>query len=252
MKTFQQNTMKLSLIILAIGFLVACGSSKTADSGFGTVDSSSTSTNTEKPAVAVCSQDVAGSSSMKVRLMQYVDPYGATRSDYVRLQFKVAPSDWASGDLDLLLYRWTASSDNATSLDSTPLSYQLEKKVGSGFQLLSNQAYQIMNWTEIQQFALATNVNAASPQDFFQTVTVLVNLKDMTNSYQALRVNLRQNGTVVHKMDVLIPTFQADPAKYNADTRHPVSLQALHPLKDKLGQSWTQANYFEFARSFCF
>lgn len=254
MKTVQTKWFQIGLAVLALGALVGCGSSKSNSDGFGAVDSSSTSTPSSSVAQAVCSQDVAGQSDLQVRLMQFVDSYSQTRSDYVRLQFRIAPAEWQTSNWDMLIYRWTAAPDNSTSMDSTPLYYQFEKKVPAGFQLLHSQSYQVMNWSEIQSYAQAVNVNAATPQDFFMTASLLVNLKDMTNSYQVLRVVFRDKttGAVAKSADVLIPSFLADPAKYNADSRHPITLQVLHPLKDKLGQSWTQANYYEFARAFCF
>lgn len=251
MNSLQMKSTQVLFAALALTFLVACGSSKTSGSGISSADSASTSSASDT-AQAICAQDVSGQSDLKVRLMQFVDAYGQSRSDYVRLQFKLAPSAWQSNNFDMLIYRWTASPDNSSSLDSTPLPYQFEKKVPAGFQLLDATAYQIINWSEIQSYALATNMSASSPQDFFNSVSLLVNLKDSTNSYQVLRVVFRLNGTVMQSADVLIPTFAADPARYNADSRHPITLQVLHPLKDKLNQGWTQANFYEFARAFCF
>jgi hypothetical protein len=251
MKSIQQNTLKICLIILALGFLAACGSSKTSDDGFGSANSSSTTT-PSNAVQAICSQDVSNYSDLKVRLMQYKDQYNQTRSDLVRLQFKIAPSAWQTNNLDMLVYRWSSSPDNSLNMDTTPLYYQFEKKVPSGFQLISQNSYQIFNFTEIQQMGAARGISATSPQDFFNTASLLVNLRDSTNAFQVLRVVFRQNGTVVESTDLLIPTFQANPTIYNADTRHSVSLQALHPLKDKAGQNWPDASWDSMAQSFCF
>lgn len=244
--------MVMALTAVALSALVGCGSSKTSNDGFGSSALSSTTSNAVSASMATCSQDVSGLSDLKVRIMQYVDAYGVTHPDYIRLQFVTAPSAWQTSNLDMMIYRWTAAPDNSTSLDSTPLGYQFERKSGAGFQLLGPNVYQYFNWNDIVAQGQYANISATSPQDFFNTATLLVNVKDLTNSYQVLRVVFRQNGNVVESVDVLIPSFLADPAKYDADSRHPVTLQALHPLKDKLGQSWSDTNYAEFARAFCF
>lgn len=253
--------LQIGLIIIALGSMVGCGSSKTGD-GFGSADESSTDqTQINVPAgtaMAACSEDVEGLSDLKVRLMVYQDSYGKVRPDYVRLQINKAPSGWQSGNWDLYIYRWTAASDGNTSIDSTPLQYQWERKVGSGFSLMASTWYQVFNWAEVVQMVDYVKESAQvdlpkdSPQAFANVASLLVGLKDTTNSYQVLRLVFKNGNTVMKEANVLIPTFIANPEKYNADPRHPPILQTLHPLKSRLGQTWTEANYLEFARSFCF
>ena len=255
MKNQIQKSLQIALVLMAVASLVGCGSSKTGSEGFGSADNASTGggPSSTDDAFALCSQNLSSTGdSFQVRLMQYKDAYNQTRADYVRLQFKVAPAAWQAGNWDMMIYRWTAAPDNNTSIDSTRLAYQFERRTASGFQLLHSNTYTIFNFEEIQQMGAYANIPASSPQEFFNTASLLVNLRDSTNSFQVLRVVFKQGSTVVSQSDVLIPTFQANPAKYNADSRHPSTLQALHPLKDKMGQSWTEANYFEFANAFCF
>lgn len=255
MKAQIGKSLQMALLVLALGALVGCGTSKSGDS-FGSIDNSSTDTlapDASTDAQALCSQNLTSTGdTFQVRLMKYVDSYNQSRSDFVRLQFRVPPTGWQNGNWDMLIYRWTASPDGSSSIDSTPLFYQFEKKVPAGFQLISTHSYQIFNWAEVVQMGEYAQINTSSPQSFFTPISLLVNLKDSTNSYQVLRVVFRQNGSVVTESDVLIPTFLANPAKYNADSRHPLALQVLHPLKDKLNQSWSETNYYEFARAFCF
>ncbi len=236
--------------------LIGCGSSKTSSDGFGALTQASTSASSptgNANAVALCSQDASSLPDSQIHLQQFVDQFGQTASNYVRLQFTLAPQAWQSGNWDLMIYRWTASADGATSIDATPLSFQFEQKLaGGGYQLLAPTAYSIFNWTETQAMAAHASIAAGNPQAFYGVTNLLVNLRDSTNSYQALRVALKLNGVVQRQMDALIPTFSADPAIYQSEARHPALLQSLHPLRDKLGQTWTQANYFEFAKAFCF
>ena len=252
-----QSQWGVAAALVFTGFLfIGCGSSSTSESGFGSNQSSSTSPSTPEAIsqqdLATCSQASSSSGDLKVQLMQFVDMYGQPRADYVRLKFSKVPSAWQTNNRDLLIYRWSASPNNSAFIDPTPLRYQFERSMGSGFQILAPEAYQVINWQDIEQYALATQVKANSPQEFITNTSLLVNLRDSSNSFQVLRVVFRENGQEVQKLDLLIPSFAADPARYNADSRHPTMLQALHPLRDKLGQNWPQATYQEFARSFCF
>lgn len=241
-----------TLLILAALYLTACASNK----GNSADPSSDTTTtqSTESTSYALCSGDVAGLSDININVEQYTDAYGSARSDLLRLRIKVAPRAWMDNNWDLQFYRWAASPDGSPSIDSSPLYYQFERKSGAGFALITPSDYQrnITNWKELTDIAKYANISAGTPQEFFNTVNLVVKINDTTNTYQVLRLVLRQSGTVARQVDLLIPVFEADPAKYNSNSRHPQLLQALHPLKSYLGQSWTQANYLQFSQNFCF
>lgn len=247
-----QTTLKLALCFIAIATIVSCGSSKSSD-GFGSNDSTSTTPVATNESLAYCSQDIAANSELKVQVMQYVDIYGQAHADILRLKFLKIPSGWKISDWDLVLKRWAVSPDNKSTIDDSPLHFQFEKRTASGFSLIhqSDYSYQMFNYKEVEQMATYSNINESS---FFSNVSLLVSLKGDSTSYQALRVQFSQdaNGAVETYVDLLIPTFLADPAKYNADTRHPATLQFLHPMKDKLGQAWSASQYQDFAKSFCF
>lgn len=254
MKKLNRRFLKLLLISVAL-LMMACGSSKSGD-GFDEASLASTTPDGNQnstDALAVCSQDGSQVSDFEVRLQQYVDPYGQSRNDLVRLKITKAPSSWQSSNLDLAIYRWTASPSGDVSADKTPLNYQFEKRAIGGFQLITNTVYRYFNWSDIVQMGKFANISTSTAQSFFNSVTLLVDVKDTSNAYQALQVVLfDSNGVISKKVDVLIPTFQADPVKYNADTRHPQVLRQLHPLKHLAGQNWSQANYDQFAKAFCF
>jgi hypothetical protein len=143
-------------------------------------------------------------------------------------------------------------------LDNSELNFQFEKKVSGGFQLIKDASnnsltYRKFNWNDIVQMGTYASISTTSPQAFWNIASIVVDVRDTTNSYQALQIVLwDSSGTAARKVDLLIPTFQADPAKYNADSRHPQVLRNIHPLKALLGQSWSQTNYDQFARAFCF
>ncbi|MEZ0392190.1 MAG: hypothetical protein ACAH59_08250 [Pseudobdellovibrionaceae bacterium] len=259
--TIVNTTLKICLVLIAVGALVGCGSSKTGGDGYGSTDNPSNDTNSTPPdiALAICSQDMSGVADLQVRLMQYSNASGQARPDFVRLKFSKIPSGWEAAGWDMMIYRWSAAPDNSTSLDSTPLFYQFEKKTPAGFDLISSNSYKYFSFDEAVALAEYNNqyegniqISASSAAAFASSVSLLVNVTDTTNSFQVLRVVFKQGSTIKAQANVLIPTFQADPAKYNADPRHPAVLKALHPLKDKLGQNWSDLNYYEFAKAFCF
>lgn len=258
---FMKTQIKLASLIFMTALLMACGSSKSGGDSYGEADlgsnggsGGSSSNNTD--ALAVCSKDGTALSDFQVHLQQYVDQYGQARKDIVRLRIVKAPTAWQTSNLDLSVYRWTASPSGAVSADNTPLNFQFERRAAGGFQMLTNTIYRYFNWGDIVQMGKFANITTTSPQSFWDVASIVVDLKDTTNSYQALQVVLWDTSTspatAARRVDVLIPTFQADPAKYNADSRHPSILQNLHPLKSLVGQNWSQANYDQFARAFCF
>lgn len=248
-----QTSLKIALCLIAIASIVSCGSNKSSSDGFGSNTAASTTTTTSNEALATCSQDIVGNGELKVEAMQYVDIYGQAHADIIRLKFLKIPSGWAISDWDLVLKRWAASPDNKSTIDDTPLYYQFEKRTASGFSLIhpADYSYQVFNYKEVKKMATYANIAESS---FFSQVSLLVSLKGDSSSYQALRVqfSLGAGGAVETYVDLLIPTFLADPAKYNADSRHPATLQYLHPMKDKLGQGWSTSQYQDFAKSFCF
>ncbi len=244
-----------TLSALSLLALIGCGSSKSSTDGFGAAAQASTSPTSptgNETAMAICSKDTSSLSDSQIHLQQYVDAYGQARADYVRVQISTAPQAWQSGNWDMLIYRWTAAVDGSTSIDSSPLAFQFEKKVSGNYQLIANTTYSVFNWEETVQMGQYADIPTGTPQAFYGATNLVVNLKDGSNSFQALRVVLKLNGVVQKQMDALIPTFAADPSRYAADARHPGVLQSLHPMKEKLGQNWTQANYYEFAKAFCF
>lgn len=265
MKYNQTNLLKITLIAGSIFWLVGCGSSKTASSGFDAASTSNNTSSASDSAMAACSTDVAGLSDFQVQVMQYRE-YNAP--NLVRVKIVKAPSEFnsTSSDWKVQMYRWTSTVDGSTSIDNSPLSFQFERKVGTGFELIAKNSqtpvvYSAFYGSQIAPMADYANqytgyapISKASPTDFFKGATFLVDLKDSTNSYQVLRVTIhnKDETSVLREVDVLIPTFSADPARYNSESRHPLVLQGLHPLKAKLGQSWSQTQYSEFAKTFCF
>lgn len=263
-RIFANNTMKLTLAIGALWWLTSCGSSKSSGGGF---DSASTdgSVIASDAAIATCSSDVAALADFQVQVMQYGSETVSNKPDLVRVKIVKAPQEYIAEDWEVLMYRWTVADDGTNqAIDNDPLYFQFERKdTYSTFQQMTSStapvSYQAFYGGQVQQmvdyanqFTSYSPLSASSATGFFQKATFLVNLRDLKSAYQVIRIVLKKSGTVMREVDVLIPSFQADPALYNADSRHPTALQQLHPLKSKLGGTWTKDQYSEFARSSCF
>jgi hypothetical protein len=248
--------------LLAVAYLTACGSS-ISGGGFGSVDNSSTSTPViPGAAVAKCSQDVGTSSDFHVRVEAAYDQFGTIQPSYARVTITSAPTNWTN-NYDLQLYRWTASSTGTTQLDQAALTFQFERTVApKTYQLMtvnngSNQqvaySYSIIDANEITAYANASTGNsyASASAVFSSGIHFLVNLHDPSGSYQVIQAVLFNKGTrtVYRQVDVLIPTFYANPATYNST--HPAVLQNLHPLHS-MGQGWSESQYQSFTDGLCF
>lgn len=256
---YTQMTLKITLCLIAISSIIACGASK-SKGGLSAIStytgsSSSTSGTSSNSYIADCSQSNYDSKNpeLQVELMKYVDIYGNSRNDMVRLKFTKVPSGWKVGNWDLVIRKWAVSPNNQSTVDQTPLPYQFEKRGSGGFSLVHPQSYvyQIFNYQEVQAMAASASMTEGS---FFDQVSLVINLRGDTSSYQALRIQFSQgaSGSVETYVDVLIPSFYANPSTYNADSRHPYTLQNLHPLKDKMGQGWTDQQFLDFSKGFCF
>lgn len=249
--------------LFAVAYLTACGSS-ISGGGFGSVDSSSTTTPViAGAAVAKCSQDVGTASDFHVRVEAAYDQFGTIQPSYARVTITASPSDWATSNYDLQLYRMTASSSNSLVLDPSALPFQFERTVApSTYQLMSVNngsgqmvaySYPIINANEITAYANASTGNsyASASAVFSSGIHFLVNLNDSSGAYQVLRAKLyTTSGTVYRQVDVLIPTFYANPTTYN--TTHPAVLQNMHPLHSMVGQGWTESQYQSFTDGLCF
>jgi hypothetical protein len=272
MKTLTQT---LILAFTTSLLFVNCGSPSSSGDGFGAVvDSTNNSSNsTDTTALLTnCSRSITAydtttgarvpTTDISVVVQRYKDQFGATRDDLMRVKFVTAPSSqWINENWDLEIYRWIASS-NGSTLDSTNLSFQFERKVGSNAQLVSSNNYIFFNWAEfvgmadyvnkLPAYSSSPQISSVSPIAFFNDMNLLVNTRDASNSYQVMRLVLRRSSTgqSVREIDVLIPSFQADPAKYAADSRHPQILSDLHPLKGQVG--FTQLQFQSVAHGACF
>jgi len=284
MKTFNtQNILKAGLLLTALCFLSACGASKTTSGGFDSASTDGGTTDDSGDAIATCSKDVLNLSDFQVRAMVYTDAYGATRSNYINIKIVKAPAAFKDSNWKLQMFRWGAVGSGVTTIQDPEdrLTYQFQRAIQSprfpsilpegsteyyrfsGAQILGNGSDVAGLVPYANQYTGFPTIDGSTASNFFNGVVLRVDLRDSSNTFSAIRLVLRdQSGTDMRTLDILVPSFKADPNKYNAETwtvagssvlRHPVSLQNIHPLKNYTGQSnIAQSFYYEAARAFCF
>lgn len=251
----------LVLSLIAILSLVGCGSKKSG--GAGNTDLGSRNPDNNGKAIAECSkatrstnmEDLGG---FEVRLSAYKDAFGRILPQYARLQFKQIPEEFRTENWEINVYRWTTDPSGNTALDPQKLKMYFQARYSGQFNYLQTTVgpvmagYQRIDFdNEVQPIGEMANVPTTTAQGFFNVVSFLVDIQDPDSVYQVLRVVLRKDGEVQREADILIPTFYANPLVYNEDERHAPVLQGLHPLKDLLGQSWSEDQYKGFTQAWC-
>lgn len=255
MGTLSHRVLKITLVVMAIGLLSACGATKSFNPG----EAEQSSTTTATASKALCSKNV-DLGDAKFQVSAYYDSFGQYFPNKFRVKLATVPSDWKSQDYDMVVRLMAAASDGTLTQGSS-LRYSFDQRTSNGYQDISpGTTYPIMNVSQeafgIAQFLGYTGTVADfQPQSLFNAVHLVVHSADTTGAFQVLRVEFRAKvsggtGPVVKYIDTLLPVFHADPKEY-AKT-HAATLQALHPLKDLAGQNFTQDQYKVFADQFCF
>lgn len=255
MKT-QNVKMMMSLMVVGAS-LVGCGANKITAQEQSTAvvsDFSSrnpVSTDTQKP-LATCNQ--GSNDDLTASLRQYEDQFGTPRNDYIRVRMNNINDAFSADDFYVAAFRWKANSSGNVHMDTTPLKIRVEKLNSQFFTAVSNYASNL-NWASMNAIAENQKVSITNMNDFFEQFSLTVDLQDPLAEYDAIKLVVYQGTTAVSELDMLLPTFYANPNDYKTDpqggTRAQV-LQDIHPFKSMLGQSWSANHYSTEAAKFCF
>lgn len=252
----QNGLLLLTIVILGLS-AIGCGSNKvTAQEQTAAVSTdfasrTTVSTDSQKP-LATCNQ--GSNSEMTVSLRQYEDNFGTPRNDYVRAKVNSINSTFSNTDFYIAAFRWKANASGDVFMDNTPLKIRVEKLNSQFFTPVSNYASNL-NWANMNAIAEAQKVSITSMDDFFAEFSLAIDLQDPLAEYDAIKVVVYQGSTAVTQLDMLLPTFYANPADYKTDTQggtRSTALQDIHPFKSMLGQSWSANHYVTEAAKFCF
>lgn len=239
-------------LLLATLMLSACGSQITEKEQSSSLDLGSTTPTPSNKALVRCSQDNGpASSDFKVKLTAIVDSAGQVNSQFMRVQITSLPSDFDSNNLEISFYRKSVNSQGVQSSDATALKFQLYDNARSrSFGPISD----VVSADEMKEDALANNVLFENSQKFLTRNPLMLDTRDLTGNYQVLLAVIRpKNGganQVVRSVQLLLPQYIADPNEYSLSK--PAFLTSLHPLKDKIGQTWSESQWLAFTDAFCF
>lgn len=231
--------------------LSACGSQITEKSDSSELLDSSVPTPVANKAMAKCSQDVSSSSDLKVKLTAVTSNTGAINQQFVKVQITALPSYFDTDNLEFSFYRKSVNSQGVVSSDNTALRFQLQdtaraRAIGPVVDVVSSD--------EMEADAKNNNVLFESSQKFLTRNPIMLDTKDLTGDYQILLMVIRpKNGganEVVKSVQLLLPTFVADPNEYSKTKSS--FLTSLHPLKDKMGQTWSESQWLAFTDAYCF
>jgi len=238
------------LLIIFLGWLTSgCGASMTTtDSTAGSSSSSSfmplstsfTSLSTQN---TICNEISTANIRLdaKLRIVDGTD-------DMMRVRITGLTNQFDNGaNTNLQMYRWTASTDGTTSMDSAPLTFHIEaaSSNGHGGNIYTQNMTQIA-MSDVTTIAKNNALTINSAESFFNQVDVIVH--GVSIDWKALKFVIYNNGAILVSNDALLPAFAANPSTYASN--HPSVLSSLHPFHTQLGLN--DSDYLSMAQSFCF
>lgn len=263
-------------LLIATSLLTACGASKTTiSSNTSASTSDDTTTASTELAVANCStsegvnSDPNKSRDTVATLSAFKDASGVVSKNLFYLKLQNAPEEWKTENYELRVFRWTQSPNGAVTLDQKPLDLMPFVKRNGGWERLGPTAdykYPAISWAVHWQnpnntnqgfipyaqakYGSANSLYGATVTDLMTNFSMLIDVKDTAGTYKALRVVFyTTSGAVAREVDLLIPSYYADPTEHANGKGSLIS--ELHPLKDQTSQGWSQADYLSMTQGYC-
>ncbi len=221
--------LKLTLVATAMIVLSSCSNTKEETTSY----SSNTFASTVNKSLASCNKKMTADISYSSTVIQ--DQMGTQDNNWLKVKMNfLSPKATASGNV-LKFFKWKMV-NGVPYLDQTPMSFYT-------YNISSNTS----GTTAMNQIAVSqvTTSNAFT-----------VYLNDSQATYQVIKaVIYSADGSLVAQSDSLIPQFMANPTDYayNSDgSARATGLKALHPLNGVNTSGWSQDNYADYYKSFCF
>jgi hypothetical protein len=255
-------TNKIAVIILSLAIATmynACGKetfgvapqvSKDTGDNSSRIEVNEDPTNSK--ALAECSVNLNSQDEFKIQISAYRDQFGSIDPSLVHAKISKMPRAFDSEKLDIKFFKWSSSPTGETNLVREPVSYRFERKVSSNaFKVVAeNYNYTVFNVDEVEKMAKYLKYPATDSFYFFNNTYLLLDLKDPKASFQVIKAALYSGDTVVKQIDILIPTFIADPDFYTK--KKPAVLAGLHPLNGLLGKGFTDQQLKDTSGTLCF
>lgn len=249
MESFMKNKkqiewcLKLFVVGTSLTMMTSCGSLKSDD--LSSRLSPEDITSGTKP-VAWCNQ--GNSESYSANLKAYKNANDQWMPQYIYLKFTDIPSSFSQDQRYFQFYRWMASSDGTTSLDSSALEY---RAIDLNTNKVISDWKKTMGWSSLS--TARTQVGVTDVAGFFKRVAFQIDLRDVRGEYDVLRIASYKTGNnlVDEDFDILMPVFYANPGdyQYEPDGRPRADvLKQLHPLR---GTSLSSSEYQARTDSFC-
>lgn len=245
----ENMSMKAKLLAVALMSLsLAACSGGSATNSVDLASRSTTSTTDTTKAWIQC--NAATGSNVDVHLMAWYENANTLRNDLMKVRLYRLPSDFASSNSYVQMFRWQGNTAGSVYLDSTPLQFEVWDGV-SGAQLLS--ARSSVRWNDVS--TAASQLGITDPTTFFRRAILKVDLRDPNANFDALMTVLYNSSNVEREhVNALLPVFDANPSNYATDSDGSARNQALmnlHPFRTSIGQGWTTADYMARAQTFC-
>ncbi|WP_413557838.1 hypothetical protein [Bdellovibrio sp. HCB209] len=250
MNTFTlKNGLMAGFLVAGLALLSGCGSSGAQSTDFASREATSSVTDADRKALAVCNS-TAGT-NLSVKQMAYTEGNNY-RMDLVWVKLTALPTDFSSGTSYISMWKWLANANGSVYLDSAAVPVALYDTQTKKF--ITNWGTSI-KWTDIS--AMALSMGYSSPTSFFGRVIVLANLKDSGGEFDVLKVTVYNTSTnkAINEVNSLLPLFAANPNAYATEstgvTRAAV-LQKLHPFYTYKSTGYTSSQYQGMAQNYCF
>ena len=180
----------------------------------------------------------------------------------IRLKFTNVPSEYLSAGWDIHIVKWTASSAGvvrpAANEGKEFVNARFDHKYNGVYNAASNWNYNLacdtcptLEWSNLKLIASSQGQTFNDANTFFNEYHLLLDLQDNSGDWKGLTVMfVNSAGATMRTVDLLIPSFDANPADYQAS--HPAILANLHPFLSMLNQGWTASQFQTESQAFCF
>lgn len=244
-------TRSLLFIFLAI-LQLSCGRQVTSGNSENSFDSSSRlpvniiEQEAETPKdIATCNKKE--SSYFTAHLGLFYDQTNVYHPEYIRLYLPKIHADFAKSNFQIVLRKWKASEQGETFQDNTPLQFRAER-LGDHSPVTGYM--NALHWETLSselQKTISTNYTLS---EAFSKFSFVVDLKDLSGTFDVLKFSLYQDGNWVEDWNMLIPAFYAHPKAY-AENQNGV-LAKFHPFYGFEDSSFDAAHFAGVLNGYCF
>lgn len=229
----------LTLIIISSLFFLGCSPQNVNPGFIRSSGSSDHSSRLDIPASqANAPKDVALCNRLQdplitAQLMVYYDQYSNYRPDLLRVYIPQIHPDFEKANYQVVFRKWKADLTGETFQDSAPLKLWAERKSDRA---LATTAMNSLQWEQFSTEIGKTFGTTFTLKDAFTKFNFVIDLKDLTGSFDVLKLSVYKDEEWIKDWNILIPAFYAHPTTYA--TNQNAVLAQLHPFYGQEGSSF--------------